>query len=414
MFRAIFRAIRHEFALKVISVVAAISLWVYVMNHEDPIRHETYDRRVEVVGVPSGLVVSRVLPERVRVAVTGRLSALERGAMDNLHVVADASHGAEGRVQAELAVTGLPERVTVQYLERSTAQVFLDRESTQTRRVRPVVRGEPQAAQKLTEQLEVRPTEVMVSGPAQSLQRLEAVITRVEQSALTPGQAVTRPLEALDGDGQVIRGLVFKPSMVVVELPSEDTVSRDVPVIADLGSPGAGLSILGRKVTPSHVTIRGKADALREIGAVHTAHQDISGIRGSRTWTARLAIPSGVTVSDGTDTATIQLSVGPQGTATPPRGEAPSSVESGTSNPRETEPEATGTPEPRPSEPAEGSGEHSAPAEGTQPSTGTAPSTGAHGSASGHGTTSGHGSTGSSHPQTSGRGTGETPGTNRR
>jgi YbbR domain-containing protein len=402
MLSAIYRAIRHEFGLKVISVVAAASLWVYVMNHEDPMRHETYDRRVEVIGVPSGLVLSRVLPERVRITVSGRLSALQRGAMDGLRVVADASRGSEGRVQAELEVVGVPERVKVQGLERSTAQVFLDRESTMTKRVRPVVRGEPEAAKKLAERIEVRPAQVMVSGPAQSLQRVEAVVTRVDQNALTPGSAVSRPLEALDGDGQVIRGLVFRPAMVVLELSDDQTITRDVPVEPDLGSPGAGLSVLGRKVNPSHLTVRGKADALRDLKAVHTERQDISSLKGSRTWSARLAVPSGVTIPDGTESVTLEVSVGARsGASSPGAGTSPRTDEpSGGQPAAEDEPAAGG--EPRPTKPTEGSVEKPATQEGTPPSMGPAPPTG------------GHGATGSSRPQPSPRPVGEAPGGNRR
>lgn len=387
MLRAIYHAIRHEFGLKVISVVAAISLWVYVMNHEDPIRHETYDRRVEVVGVPSGLVVARVLPERVRVTVTGRLSSLQRGAMDSMRVVADASRGTEGRVQAELHVVGLPERVKVQYIERSTAQVFLDREATITCRVRAVVRGGTDKALELARRLQVRPTEVMVSGPAQSLQRLETVIARVEQNALVPGQAVSRPLEALDADGQTIRGLVFKPAMVLVELPDEQTATREVPIEVDLGSAPPGMTVLQRKVSPSRVTIRGKPDAIRDISAVHTERQDISGLRGSRTWTARLALPPGITTADGVDAVTLQVTVGGRSGAAQPRPETAAPAPATPSGQRPEEAPAPEGTEARPTKPPEGGGGTPPSKEGSPPSASTAPAGG------------GHSTAGTGHPQ---------------
>ena len=388
MLRAIYRAIRHEFALKVISVVAAVGLWVYVMNHEDPIRHETYDRRVEVVGVPSGLVVARVLPERVRVTVTGRLSSLQRGAMEGMRVVADVSRGTEGRVQAELHVVGVPERVKVEYLERSTAQVFLDRESTVTRRVRPVVRGETDKAAELAKRLQVRPAEVMISGPVQSLQRIEAVVTQVEQDALAPGRAVSRPLEALDADGRTIRGLAFKPAMVVVEMPDEQTATRNVPVEVDLGSAPAGMTILQGKVTPSRVTIRGKPEAIRNITAVRTERQDISGLKGSRTWTARLALPPGVSTAEGVETVELQVTVGPR------TGPAPSRSETATPTPaapsgRRPQDASQGSETGAPKQPEVGP-EKPAQEEPTSPATGAIPAP------------SGHGATGTTHPQPTG------------
>ena len=61
--------------LKILSAVIAVALWVYVLDHENPLVTRRVTLSVLAVGVPQGLQVMEITPDRVEVLLRGRQSA---------------------------------------------------------------------------------------------------------------------------------------------------------------------------------------------------------------------------------------------------------------------------------------------------------------------------------------------------
>lgn len=164
MWRALYRAIRHELGLKLLSLLAAIALWLHVMNTENPYRGATLSCAVRPFNVPDGLEVTKIRPETIEVRVQGRLTALDRTRLSSLRAMADLSHGKPGRNEVKLYVAGLPDRITIESTERDTAQIWLDHRVAERFPVKPVIVGKPMEGSGLLSDVTVDPARVRISA----------------------------------------------------------------------------------------------------------------------------------------------------------------------------------------------------------------------------------------------------------
>ncbi|MCE5218422.1 hypothetical protein LLH03_15475 [bacterium] len=328
MLRAIYSAIRHEFGLKLVSVLAAVSLWLYVMNTQDPVRTESYETQISAVNVPAGLVVTQTLPERVRFTVKGRLSELHKGQAATIHVTADLTNCKLGRNQVQLTLMGMPERLVLGGIDRRTAQIWLDNLDTRKVPVRPILSGRPRDGMRFSETPSVEPEEVELTGPAQTLSKAWGAVARVDVSKARPGERVRVQVVAVDDERQPLPALAARPEFVEVILHEMATQSRRVPVHVSLTAPPNGYVVGEVHCDPAEVTVHGPAAAIEGITSVSTTRQDISDLRGSRLAQAKLTLPSGVTVEGDVAEVKVQITVRPkpQGVG----GQAPSEAEPGT------------------------------------------------------------------------------------
>ena len=345
MLHSLYRAISREFGLKVFSVLVALALWVYVINTEDPMRKETRERTIEPVGVPAGLEVVKVRPERVVVHLQGRLSGLQRERLAKLRVVADLSSGEPGRNQVMLKVTGVPARVEVGELERPTAQVWLDHRTAERMRVAPVISGVPVEGYEVLGSPTVEPGEVRVSGAAGVIERIAEIIVRVNVDGFRKRRSVSREVEALDDRRIPVSGVKLEPAKVAVTVPVFKVSTKRVPVRVRIGAPASGYVVADVGASPDTVTLKGRPERLSDIKEVKTEWQSIRGLRTAKTYRVSLVIPGSVWPVDGLRSVAARVMVRPVRVSSPaptpeptPADNAPEPDEEPDSEPAEREP----------------------------------------------------------------------------
>ncbi len=318
MLRAIYRAFRHEFGLKLVSILMATGLWLYVINTEDPIRREVHERAIVPIEVPADLEVTKIRPEKVALHLRGRLSALQRTGLASLQVVAPLTSQTEGRNQVGLELRGVPERVTVEGLERITAQVWLDRRAAGRADVVPVLVGKLADGYELAGAPSIRPSQVRVIGAAGIVERIRQVTVRVDISGLDVYRAFVLAPVARDANKTPIPGIAFDPPHVTVEVRVTRLITGRVPVRAQVGPPASGYGVSDVRVDPDAVALRGRPEPMRAVTAVKTELVNIENLRGTKSYRVPMIMPDGVSSSDGRHTVTVRVTVRPARAPEPP------------------------------------------------------------------------------------------------
>ena len=369
MIAAIGRAIRHEFGLKVLSLLAAAVMWLYVMNTENPMRVQTLERRIEAINIPAGLSIAKVRPDVVRVHVQGRLSGLEQSRLSRLRVVADLSGGKLGRNQVALTVVGVPERVEATSMDRAAAQVWLDSQTSRTLQVTPLLEGRPAEGYTVTGLPEPFPTTASVSGAASAVEKIYSIIARVEVSNLSASREVRARLEARDEQGAPVGSTRVSPEFASVRLNVTQAASRKLKVTPLLTAAPSGWVVSDTVVEPRETIITGSEATLDQMSEVPTARVDIQTLRGTRTVQVELQLPSDARAAG--DDATVQVTI-----TTSPRPDAGVGPRRESSQPRVQRPERDkgggSAPAPRLAGPASGAAPPTTDAAGP-PLTPTAP-----------------------------------------
>ena len=298
--RRLRRGIVHNWPLKLAAIVLAALLYAGLVATQDS---NTYPGPLTVLPVnkTADTVITNQLKdiEQIRYlapADAGRLQADDfRATVDLANAKAD-GQAANYRV----TVTAVDPRVTILDFRPRSIQVVLDVSASKTLDV-AVDTGTPPAGLEIGD-ITVDPSEVTVSGPSASVNRVAVV--KVVAAIDSSGIDIDRDFQprAVDASGEVVPGVELDPPTVHVTIPVyTDKETRTVPVNPLVtGTPGAGFRIAGVVVEPLVVKVEGDGEQLADFTAADTMPVSIAGATRTVTTEVALALPAGVTSSAAT------------------------------------------------------------------------------------------------------------------
>lgn len=289
------------FNSKIVSVLLAVLLWVYVVGVRGPDTTKSIDAQLVAVNVPQGYVLSAPLPS-VTVSLRGPMNTLWNMTSQYVTPTVDLRGRTEGSfiasVQAQLV--GLS-GVSVESITPKEVNVMLERLETATVPVHVEVSGALSNSLVLGS-LRVDPETVEVSGPSSLVSQVKeaALVVALDKLGTTTGGnfTVAADVTPYDATGSVVTGVLVSPHSAVAILPVLDSSSqKTVPVVPSLsGYPARGYAVASASCTPAVVMITGPAAALSQVSAVSTANVDISDASSTLTRQVDLVLPRGVTL----------------------------------------------------------------------------------------------------------------------
>lgn len=292
---------------KILSVILATVLWVYVMNEQNPPVDMSYNVQPEVRGLVAGLVLAEG-PGSVRIRVRGPrrvLAWLQSGdirAYIDLSNVGEGTHAVpvRGVVPAGLELLEIsPDRVTV----------TLDAVVSRTVPVKVRTTGNLPPGSVLGN-ITVAPSQVLLQGPRRKLDAVNQVTAVVDVSGQKGDFTAPVALKIVTAEGQELSGVTVKPDTVQVTVPIRSQAVKTVdvkPVVT--GQPAAGYIVSSLTTDPSRVDVQGPPDVLARVDTLYTVVMNIDGINKDSMFDAKLQVPAGLTPS--VDAVKVRVAVGP-------------------------------------------------------------------------------------------------------
>jgi YbbR domain-containing protein len=319
--RELLERVRHNWPLKLLSLVVAVVLWYFVLNAEDPQSTQTITVPVVPVNMAENLEAIGITPSSVELRLRGRQSALRQAEAGRIRMEANLRNAEVGENEVPLRVAGVPINVRVMPGYSTSAMVELD---TVIERTRPVLYerlGTP-ADGFVIDQIAIEPNEVTVRGATTAVREVAWVGVVVDTSGLNATVSFDAEVEARNHRDVVVSGVSFSPSRVTVTVSVSQVNVRSVPVRPIIGQPPSGYAVTSVSTSPLVVTITGDG-GLQQVESVATTEVDISGLRGTKTYPVPLNVPGTLSVIG---PASVQVTVTTQpasggGPAAPPRGE---------------------------------------------------------------------------------------------
>jgi YbbR domain-containing protein len=311
----------RNYSLRLLALLLAFALWLYVSNEQSPLREKTLTIDLEKSGLEQGLVISGGMPETVRVKVQGNRNQLANLIPDDFSAVVNIPAGRTGDLTIPVQVnvpTGL------RLAQVTPAEVSLSIDSVAEKQVAVAVslRGTPGQGYTALAPF-YQPDTVVVRGPTRALEGIKQATALIDiQGAV---QDVDQILQVSVGSSNV----TLEPSAVRVVVPIVEMVpTKIVPVLIQVtGSPAAGYYVKNTVSDPVSVQLSGQPETLIPITNIKTVPLDITGVDNSFAIEVGLAVPQGVIVQP--SRVKVQVEV--------VKGEAPASNvtnESGTEKPK--------------------------------------------------------------------------------
>ena len=290
--------------LKLISLLSAIVLWMYVMAVVDPEETKLFeDIPVSITNLndlsDKDLVIYPDTEVTTSVYVTGKLSTIQKMSKEDISVYGQINNPIEGKNEIYLKVTPA-QRVTYEF-KNSIAIVNLEKIITENKKIEVEVTGD--IKQDIdTLELENNNEEVEVSGPRSLVEKVEKIEAILNSNKQTDDFDISLDLKPVDKKGNIVSGVELKTSSLnaKVTLLKEKTVPIKVNI--------EGENTENYKLSQDTVYIKGKRELVDKIEYISTQPINLSNIPKNTTMDISLIIPNGITSNIKSVSATLNIS----------------------------------------------------------------------------------------------------------
>jgi YbbR domain-containing protein len=318
-----FKSVRENLILKVVSLLASVSLWLYVSADRYP--NTAYSKSVNAdvarVGAPPSDVIVRIRPEPLPIEVSGPKVEVESVDENEIKAEVDVRGAKAGMTQLKVLRYRKPaDAPNIEVKGRQYVSVDV---LPRSRRLMPVTPMFNATASPTTRYgtPRIKPEWASVSGAPDDVKRISRLVISVE----TSGQPVNAdlPIRAEDRDNVEVTGVDIVPATVHVEVALEQPPATRTLVVnvAYRGKPAAGYALSEAIVEPTTVTVAGKPEQIQALSNITTQELDIEGMTGEKVMQATLRPPDGISIVGGRPT--VRVTFRTLEVAKPPTGGGP-------------------------------------------------------------------------------------------
>lgn len=297
---------KKNLTAKIIALIMAIVLWVYVMNEQNPPVETNMEVPLEVRNLSNSVMASGI-PEYVRVKVRGPRTIIIGLTHNDIKSYIDLKGLSDGSNTLKVN-TAIPANMELVEVSPEKINVQLDTIASRQLPVEPKLAGMP-AGGSTVGKLAYSVSVVTVKGPSELLARAAKVVATIDVSNQNKDFTVNVPLTVVDDKDKKIEGLTVAPANVSVSAVIAPVMSKKVvdikPNVIGILAKGAVLNQISIK--PDKVEISGDPTAVEKTDFIYTEPINLNGIDKDTMMEVKLQIKDGMTSSK--DSVNVGLSI---------------------------------------------------------------------------------------------------------
>ncbi len=289
--------IQHNFWAKIIALIVAAGIWVYVMNNVNPTIEKTYSVAVKTANVPEGYKIS-LSDETISLKIKGPRSSYVNLNPDEIKAFVNLESIKDGENEVKVQ-TIIPQGVELADCTPDKIIVRAEKIVTKKARVDLIVTGV--AANGYTvANIESSQKTVSIQGPESLLNQVSRVIGYVGLVGNDKDFSLDIPLSAVDNDGRAVSNVIVIPESIKAEVQIARGLSKKVVSIKPVfsGEPVEGYVVEKVKIDPSKIEIAGDNEKLEKITSIDTGKIDLSTRSQPFSCESVLELPEGITVTN--------------------------------------------------------------------------------------------------------------------
>lgn len=288
--------LKNNTKIKLIALLSAIVLWMYVMAVVDPEETKVFeDVPVAITNIEDlkdkDLVIYPEEEITTNVYVTGRLSDIQKISKEDINVYGQINNPIEGKKEIYLRATQ-SSRVTYEF-KNPVATVNLEKMIEKNKKIEVQIEGN--SKDKIdTVELENGKDELLISGPRSLVEQVNSIITVLNMDNRIEDYDTTLNLKPIDKKGNVVEGVKLEITSIKAKviLLNEKTVPINIKFT---GESDPNVNLKDYKLSQNTVYIKGKKDDIDKIEYINTQPVNLSGITQSTSEEISLEIPEGIT-----------------------------------------------------------------------------------------------------------------------
>lgn len=286
--------LKYNSKIKIISLLSAMVLWMYVMAIVDPEETKLFEN------IPVTITNKNELNERdlviypeqeltTNIYVTGKLSNLKKVTKDDINVYGQINNPLEGNNEIYLKVS-TSQRVNYDF-KNPVMIVTLEKIISEDKSIKVDITG---SGKNNVDNIMLQDNidKVSVSGPRSLVNKVKRVVGTVKVNGELNDFSQSIKLEPVDANGKVVEGIELEKDSVNVNITS--LTQKTVPITLKLSDNSE--SGVNYTMSQNTVTIKGKKDIVDSINDIETQPVKLSEILPGTSKDIYLQVPSGITI----------------------------------------------------------------------------------------------------------------------
>ena len=288
----------HNLTTKIVMMVAAFALWIFVMNDQNPPTEHGFSVPVVTLNPPAEARVTQDL-ERVKVKLRASRSVLAETRTEEIKAFVDLA-GLEPGTHPLHVQTAIPNGLEVVSVTPDMVTFTIDPIIQKRMPIRLVRTGAPPPGLTVAG-IEPDTQTVTIVGPQSAINTVSEVVGWVAVPSGASGDVdVDAPLYPTDEEGDALETVRVVPKMISAHVSFARSLSRKVVDVKPNieGSVPSGYTLADIQVEPSRVELAGVSSALDAVTTLSTEPIPVAGLTETTERTVSLALPMEVTVTD--------------------------------------------------------------------------------------------------------------------
>lgn len=286
--------LKNNSKIKIISLLSAMVLWMYVMAIVDPEETKLFEN------IPVTITNKNELNERdlviypeqdltTNIYVTGKLSNLKKVTKDDINVYGQINNPLEGNNEIYLKVS-TSQRVNYDF-KNPVMIVTLEKIISEDKSIKVDITG---SGKNNVDNIMLQDNidKVSVSGPRSLVNKVKRVVGTVKVNGEINDFSQSIKLEPVDANGKVVEGIELEKDSVNVNITL--LTQKTVPITLKLSDNSE--SGVNYTMSQNTVTIKGKKDIVDSINDIETQPVKLSEISPGTSKDIYLQVPSGITI----------------------------------------------------------------------------------------------------------------------
>ncbi len=278
---------------RVICLLVACGLWVYVMTDQNPIVERSVEVRLQQNNLPSNMMVFNA-PDKILVKVRGSRTQVSADNLDSqISASINLKNVTEG--QQNLPITVTFQGGEVVSVTPKEVSVYVDTVSEKKVPVTTRIVGAVSSDMTIGSST-ITPAEVTLRGATHRIDKVNKVVAPIDVTDHTGSFQAESELVAVSDDGYDIPNMKIIPERVMVQATMvSQMLSTNVPVkLVMSGDLPSGIVVTKTEIIPESVRLTAPPSVLKEMQEVKTKPVDVSHLNGSEIVAAELDLPEKV------------------------------------------------------------------------------------------------------------------------
>lgn len=299
--------LKNNTKIKLISLLSALVLWLYVMTVEDPVETRTFS------DIPVTITNMSVLEERgltiypkeellADISIRANLSSLRPINRDNIYIYGRLDDPKEGKNVVYLQAN-LPERVNKYDIKPNVITLDLEKVVNEKRSISVDVEGEPKIN---IDNIETNKKTVDVSGPRTLVNKVTSIKATLDASDKYKDFSTKLKLVPVDANGDAVKGVKLDDNFVVATVKFLQEKVVPVKLVFD-DSVSNQSNLENYSINPKDITIEGKKEALDNINGINTKPITANDLKSNNSIDVALDIPKDIKIKN--NISSIKLNI---------------------------------------------------------------------------------------------------------